>query len=476
MPEPDTQVRQREFRKELGLRDLVFCQILNIVGLYWVGVAARLGPSHVAFWMLGIALFYLPSAAVVIYLNRTHTMEGGLYEWTRLGFNEFAGFLVAWNMWLNAVAILSYVGIQTVTMLVYLLGPRAAWMAESKWAMGVATSLVLGSLIAIALIGLSVGKWIQDLGGAVLLIVFLALIALPFRNHLAGRHTEYPPLTLSMPAITLLSMNLLGKMSFGALSGFDSMAIFAGECRDAAKAIGRSVIVAAPIVAGMFVLGTSSVVALVPRDKIDLISPISQALALGTRPGDPGASLIPLVIGALLFSLIASMALTFACTTRLPMVAGWDKLLPSWFGRLHPRRKTPTHSILFVGAVAFAMGLAGVAGAGRQEAFQLLQNEAGIFYAIAYLAMFALPLAGRQRVIAKPALWLRAASVSGFAMTAMYLVLSLFPIIDVPRPLMFTAKVGGFVLACQLAAAGLFYSYRRRSWTASPVEEEVPVA
>ena len=82
----DTQTRQSEFRKELGLRNLVTSQILNIVGLFWVGAAARLGPSHVVFWLLGIALFYLPSAAVVIYLNRVHPLEGGLYEWARLGF------------------------------------------------------------------------------------------------------------------------------------------------------------------------------------------------------------------------------------------------------------------------------------------------------------------------------------------------------------------------------------------------------
>jgi amino acid transporter len=271
-------------------------------------------------------------------------------------------------------------------------------------------------------------------------------------------------------------MNLLGKMSFGALRGFDSMAIFAGECRNAAKTIRRSVIIAAPIIAGMFVLGTSSVVALVPRDKIDLVSPISQALALGMRPTDPGASLVPLAIFAMLFAFIAQMALSFACATRLPMVAGWDNLLPRWFGRLDPRRKTPTNSILFVGAVAFAMAMAGVAGAGQQEAFQLLQNASGIFYALAYLAMFALPLVGRQREIAKPPLWLQAAAVSGFVMTAMYLVLSLFPIIDVPRPLVFTAKLGGFVLACQLTAAGLYYSYRRKARAAAALAEGIPIA
>lgn len=459
----DVEKTQHEFRKELGLRNLVMCQILNIVGLFWVGVAAGLGPSHVVFWLIGIVLFYLPSAAVVIYLNRVHTMEGGLYEWARLGFNEFAGFLVAWNLWLNTVAILSYAGIQTTAMVAYMLGPQSAWMAESKWVIGAITLAMLGSLIAIASIGLSLGKWIQDLGGAILLVVFLALIALPFRNHLIGRPTQYPPFTLAMPAISLLSLNLLGKMSFGAMGGFDSMAILAGECRNASKSIGRSVMIATPLIALMFVLGTSSIVALVPRDKIDLVSPISQALTMGTRSGDPGAMLIPLVIAALVFSFYATNALTFALSTRLPLMAGWDNLLPSWFGKMHPRRKTPTNSILFVGVIACALAMAGVAGAGQQEAFQLLQNSSGIFYAFAYLAMFALPLVGRQRKLEKPAVWLQVASGSGFLMTAMYVVLAIFPIINVPNPLMFTAKVGGFVLACQLGAAGLFYFNRRKN-------------
>jgi glutamate:GABA antiporter len=461
--QPDTQQKQREFRKELGLRNLVTSQILNIVGLFWVGVAARLGPSHVIFWLLGIVLFYLPSAAVVIYLNRVHTLEGGLYEWARLGFNDFAGFLVAWNMWLNMVAILSYAGLQTTAMYSYFLGPQAAWMAASKWVnLGITLGL-MAVLIVVAAIGLGVAKWIQDLGGILMVAVFVALIALPFRNHVIGRPTEYPPFTLSLPAISVLSLNLLGKMSFGAMSGFDSVAILAGECRNAAKTIGRSVLIATPIIAAMFVLGTSSVVALVPKDKIDLISPISQALTLGTRPSDPGARLIPLAIAALLFSFIAASVLTFVFTTRLPLVAGWDNLLPAWFGRVHPRRKTPTNAILFVGAIACAMAVVGVAGSGQQEAFQLLQNSAGIFYALAYLAMFALPLVGRQRNISKPAWWLKGAAISGFLMTAMYLVLSLFPIIDVAKPWLFTAKVGGFIFGCQLMAVALFCFNRRKN-------------
>ena len=90
-------------RKELGVSDLVLTQILFIVGLTWIGVAGKLGPSHVLFWLLAIVLFYLPSAAVVIYLNRLMPLEGGLYQWAKIGFSETVGFMLAWNLWLYVV-------------------------------------------------------------------------------------------------------------------------------------------------------------------------------------------------------------------------------------------------------------------------------------------------------------------------------------------------------------------------------------
>src|SRR5438034_7869000 len=90
-------------RRELGLSDLTLTQILFIVGLPWVGVAAKQGPAHVLLWLAAIVFFYLPSAAVVIHLNRAMPLEGGLYQWAARGFNELTGFLVAWNLWLFAI-------------------------------------------------------------------------------------------------------------------------------------------------------------------------------------------------------------------------------------------------------------------------------------------------------------------------------------------------------------------------------------
>src|SRR5215468_9592544 len=131
--EQNIEAQSAVFKKELGLTDLVLTQILFIIGLSWVGVAAKLGPSHVTFWLLAILLFYIPSAVVVIYLNRLMPLEGGLYQWAKLGFNEFTGFMVAWNLWVFVIVLTSEIGLQTAKYLAYSLGPSAAWLGGNKW-------------------------------------------------------------------------------------------------------------------------------------------------------------------------------------------------------------------------------------------------------------------------------------------------------------------------------------------------------
>src|SRR5437899_975535 len=140
---PDSPVAQSvDLRRELGLGDLALTQILFIVGLPWVGVAAKQGPAHVVFWLIAMTLFYLPSAVVVIYLNRLMPLEGGLYQWAKLGFNELTGFLVAWNLWLFAILNCSDVGIQVAQYFVYIVGPRGDWLTGSRWFVVFVTTVI----------------------------------------------------------------------------------------------------------------------------------------------------------------------------------------------------------------------------------------------------------------------------------------------------------------------------------------------
>src|SRR4029079_4782386 len=107
-------------------------------------------------------LFYVPSAMVVIYLTRLMPLEGGLYQWAKLGFNDFIGFLVAWNLWLYVIVLTSEIGLHVATNLSYALGQSYAWLASSKWFITLASCLVIGLLVLVSTLGLGVGKWVHN--------------------------------------------------------------------------------------------------------------------------------------------------------------------------------------------------------------------------------------------------------------------------------------------------------------------------
>ena len=429
------------FKKELGLFDLVLTQVVFVVGTIWVGWAAKLGHQQNVFWLLAIVTFYLPLAAAVIFLNRLMPLEGGLYQWAKLAFGDFVAFLVAWNLWVFAISILAGIGLVVTTNISYAIGPHASWMKESRWLITIISCALIAAMIGAAVRGLGVGKWIHNAGGVMLLITFAALILLPFFGLVRGTIGAYRPFAMQLPTLSLYNVNVYSKLALGALTGFEYVAILAGESRAPARNIGRSVIISAPIIAVMFILGTSSVLAFVAPANVDLIGPIPQVLSLGFGPFGWVGKVVSIAILGVVVRQIALMSIYFAGNTRLPMVAGWDSLLPAWFTRLHAIYKTPINSILFVGVVTLALGLLSLIGVGAQEAFQLLDNAGGVFYAATYLVLFAVPLFGMKAFGVHAPFWLRIACASGFLVSVIYIGFTIVPIISVESRLLFAAKI-----------------------------------
>ena len=267
--------------------------------------------------------------------------------------------------------------------------------------------------------------------------------------------------------MTLLNINLLGKMGFGAFSGFDACAIFSAEVQDqdVARTIRKSVWIAAPLIALFYTLGTACVLAFSTPDKIDLISSSAQVLSLGASTY--GMGVWPATLGAavLILGTVCSGSLYFNALVRLPMVAGWDRLVPETMSRLHQRYKTPAGSIVIVAVLGVGLSIAGHSGVGAQEAFQLINSAGMVCWGLAYMSMFAIPLLSPGE---RPSWGIRIAAISGFAMTLLSAVLGLFPILDVASVGAFAAKVGGVVVAINALAA---WHYKRVTNHTAPAME-----
>lgn len=448
------------FKKELGLSDLVFTQILYVVGLTWIGVAAQQGQAHVLLWLTAMILFYIPSAIVVTYLVKLMPLEGGLYQWAKLGFSEKIGFLVGWNLWVFAIIETSNIGLAITQFIGYLLPADYKALSEDHWFIMSITILIIGTLVIFSCIGLGLGKWVHKVGGIFLITIFFVIILLPFLRHYdPGR--VYNPLKFQMPVLSLLTLNILAKLSFGALGGFEYVAIHAGECRNPVQSLSKSILIASPIIAIMFILGTASVLELVGSKNVDLIAPSAQVLNKGFEPLGLGSTIASLAILGILIIRFAQASVQFGGNTRLPMVAGWDSLLPSWFSKLHTKYKTPVHSIVFVGVATLLFAIMGSLGVSKQEAFQFLFNSSILIYGLTYIAMYCIPLFGLKKFYLKVPWWIKLLSASCLLLTVLAVLFALIPIVQVENRGMFAIKMIGVVIIINLIGMIIFLKSRK---------------
>ncbi len=432
-------------KRELRLRDLVPMQLLLVIGVSWAGIAAKQGSTHPAMWVVGVLFFFLPQVAVVTYCAQLWPLEGGVYQWAKHAIGPMAGFLSAWNYGLYAVLLVSSIGIQAATSLAYAFGPKAAWMADSRGLTFGLNLFLFTLMLGVNIPGMKLGKWVTHFGaGMILIVTATLLLVLVWHPGAPAAHphiSPQKPFVLACPVFTVMAINLYFKVAFNALSGLEQVAVFAGETKNAARSVMLSAWIAAPAVVVIYVLMTSSMLTYTPASQIDLAGPIPQVLAAALGVG-VGAWLGRVMILGLMLYLIASYIMIMAETSRLPLVAGWDAVLPAWFTKLHPRYRTPVRSLtVIVGLSALASVLASV-GAGREEAFQVLQNSNQICFGVYYCAMFGVPLAMAFRRTEKtPGFWILVSAVLGLIVTVAEVILANFPIVEVNSTLGFAVKV-----------------------------------
>jgi glutamate:GABA antiporter len=452
--------QEHQLRRQLRLRDLVLAQVLTVVGSAWVGLAAGLGRAQTVVWLLALVSFYLPMAVAVFYLNRAMPLEGGLYEWARRAFGDALGFMTAWNIWLYALSSIATILFQIPSEMSYMIGPSAASLPESHTFVYSLLGVLVALLAWTGVRGLALGKWIHNVSGSSMMLAFALLIFAPLWALLHGHPVHFAPFTFALPHADKESLALVGQILF-ASSGLEYIAILAGETHSPARDIGRSVVIATPIIFAMFMLGTGSVLAFHdanPSIAINYVAPIPQTLRLAFAGSGAATLLARFSILLLQIRILGASSFLFTGVSRLPMTAGWDHLAPRWFTRLHPRFKTPANSIYFTTGVVAIMLVFGSLGVRAAEAFDVLNNASTEFYVLAYVAMFTIGLFGPHNLRRRLPGWAVAWCGMGAITSVVIFVLNAYPFVQVSSALGFAAKILGTTIAANILG---FLFFRR---------------
>ncbi|HUO35494.1 MAG TPA: APC family permease [Candidatus Acidoferrum sp.] len=443
MPEAAGATRPQQ---AMGFRDLVFFYIVTGISLRWIATAAAVGPSAVVIWLIAWSVFYLPLALSVMELSSRYPQEGGLYVWSREAFGEFPGFLTGWTYW---VSNLPY-----YPAILYFAASNALFIGPERWqALGDNKAYFLvfsltGILLVTFLnvIGLSVGKWVHNLGAIGTWLPIALLLGFgAVAWHRFGSATQFTLATMR-PHMHFHDILFVATIVF-ALGGSESASLMGDEIRDARKNLPRGLVTGGIFVTIGYIAGTMAVLVALPAHRVSGLSGIMQAIEqAGGRVG--WASVGPVAAVLIAVSNLGTLSAWLAVSARLPFVAGLNRYLPPAFAKIHPKWGTPHVAVIAQTVCAIAVILLGQAGTSVNGAYEVLVSMGIISYFIPYLFVFA-SLIRLQREPAGPDVMRipggRAVAnllgIVGFLSTSVTIVFSVMPSSDEPHPMEAVAKV-----------------------------------
>src|SRR5438874_12406411 len=437
-----------QLRRALTFRDLFLFYIVTGFSLRWIATAAAAGPSALVIWAIAALGLFVPLVFSVLELSSRYPEEGGVYVWSKRAFGPFAGFLTGWTYWGSNLPY--FPG------LLYFAAGNALFIGGAAW-QGLATHtayFIVASLAGLALtvvlnvVGLNVGKWLTNVGALAGWIPGLLLIVFGMVSWM--RVGSATPLTVHafVPSTSLKDVIFWSTIAF-AFGGVESASTMGEEIVDARRMVPRAILAAGVVMTVMYMLGTLSVLLAMPKEQVSGLQGIMQAIQ--TMAGRVGEGwLVPALAVLVTVNAVGGVGGWFAATARLPFVAGIDRFLPSAFGALHPRWRTPYVALLVQAAIAALFIAISQPGTSVHGAYEVLVSMSIIAYFIPFLFLFA-ALIRLQREPAGPEV-IRvpggprvavALAVLGFATTAVSIVLACVPGADEPNRALAVTKIVG---------------------------------
>ncbi|HTD24056.1 MAG TPA: APC family permease [Terriglobales bacterium] len=457
---------KQQLRREMGLWDVLLFNIAAVLGPRWIAAAAHNGTSSISLWIIAALFFFVPTAMVITELSTRFPHEGGLYIWSKEAFGDFHGFVAGWTYWIYTIFYFPGLLMASASMGAYILGVRGDVIAHNRAFILAGSLLLLFVAVWLNIIGLNIGKWLQNAGGVGTYLPLLMLTVVAFllwKQHGSVTHFTW---TNIKPTWNWHTVNFWSQIAF-AFTGLELASAMSDEVKNPHKTFPRAIWGSGVLIALIYIIGTIAVLIMLPAEQVNADSGVFQALTSGSvmlRVGIVG------VIAAILVSVgnAGGVGSTVAGVARVPFIVGVDRYMPEIFSRIHPRWRTPYVSILVQAGFSILVLLLASFGETVKGTYQGLVDAAIILYFVPFLYMYAavIKLAYRKdrqetrnAILipgGKAGVWI--AGSLGFIVVAVSICLSVVPPGETANKTVFVIKLIGATLGT--IALGLILYFR----------------
>jgi len=463
LPEKITQSDvQPHLIRALGRRDLMLLFVVAVFNLNVVPSIAANGGVTVWLWIISLLLFFWPQGIAVIELAHRYPGEGGVYLWAKEVFGDFHGFLSGWCYWTNNMLYVPTVMLYFVGVSVYALGSAHQGLADNKVFASVASLSLLALLTLFNVLGLGVGKWINNLGAVGTFVAAAVLIGLGVVIW-TRFGTTITSADFAIPANSKFVLNSFGVICFG-LVGLELASVMGDEIQEPQRTLPGAVAWGG-FLSGALYIGATLTLLIAMGKNVNVLQGIVQAVTHMAERVGVGWISIPFAV-LLSLSIAGIGSAWMGGSARIPFVAGLDSYMPRWLGNVHPRYATPYAALILQGCVSAVLVILNFVGAGVQETFQKLLSLAVVLQLVPFLYMFGALIKFAVKESTPRGQYRRgtlfAAGVSGLLTTVLGIALVFFPAQQITSLWSYELwMVGGTVFFIGLAAF-FFYVYGRR--------------
>jgi len=380
----------------MGFWDVLLFNIATVLGPRWIAAAGHNGTSSISLWVIAALFFFVPGAFVINELSSRFPEEGGLYVWAKEAFGDFHGFVAGWTYWIYTVFYFPGLLLASASMSAYVIGEKGGPLSQDRTFLLLVSIALLLVAVLLNIIGLNIGKWLQNAGGVGTYTPLLILVGVALLIYFRSGSATHFTFANMMPTWNWDTVNFWSQIAF-AFTGLELVSAMSEEVRDPRRTLPRAVFGAGALIAFMYIVGTFAILTLAPAGDLDPKSGVFHAITLGSvvlKVGFLG------ILAAILVTVgnAGGVGSTVAGIARVPFVVGIDRYLPAAFGKIHPRWKTPYVSILVQAGVSGAILLLSQINQSTRSAYQILIDAAIILYFIPFLYMFAavIKLAARK--------------------------------------------------------------------------------
>jgi amino acid transporter len=455
---------QPHLKRVLGRRDLVLLFVVAVFNLNVLPSIAANGGVTIWLWMIALALFFWPQGVAVIELAHRYPGEGGVYLWAKEVFGDWHGFLSGWCYWTNNMMYVPTVMLYFVGVSVFVLGAGHESLADNKVFALIASVVLLGLLVILNVMGLGVGKWVNNLGAIgtfVATFILMGLGVVVFFKFGTSIHWQ----DFKIPANPRFVLNSFGVICFG-LVGLELASIMGDEIENPRKIMPGAVAWGGVLSGLLYIGATLTLLIAVDKGSISVLQGIVQAVSHMAAQVN-----VPWLIAPFAFLLSMSIAgigsAWLGGSARIPFVAGLDSYMPAWLGKIHPKYATPYAALIVHAVVSLILVIINfLATGGVQESFQSLLSLAVVLQLIPFLYMFAALL---KIAFARDFVrghygqgMLIFAGLSGFITTVLAIVVAFFPAQQIKSVVRYEIWMFGGTLLFIGLAAFFFYVYGSR--------------